>query len=159
MAKNRTVVPSVEDIRARMQAQAAGQVPDSIEVIALKKQVELLQGQVAVMSDAKKLNPAELRLGLDNILKKYGVEPAEEVVKLLMPNENGEYQLTPKERTAYWLELMQYRMPKLRAMEHSGKVDQELTLVVMKFSTGEEVIRKPLKFEKDNSIEVEVTKS
>lgn len=163
----RTPVPTVEDIQRlneeRQRTQAAPVVPKlqhELAVRQLEEKVRALQSQLS-LSLPEALTPAKLREGLDEILKRFGVEPVEEVIKILTDrDEAGRYHLTAKDRAHLWMELMQYRMPKLRSMEHSGTVDANLTLVVMKFSTNEVIERKAIPLDTDSeTVDVEVTKS
>lgn len=155
-------VPTVEELRSlhiqREAARIAGvmEVPAVFEMSVRIRELESeLQGY---RSAPNKLTVADMRQGLDAILKRHGVEPADEAIKILLDPES---RLSPKERAHMWLELMQYRMPKLKAIDHTGRVDGNLTLVVMKFGTNEVMSERPLQIDKTSGdvIEVEVTRS
>lgn len=154
----RTLVPTAAEIAEINKKRAKGISPGPPGEVALQRRVKELEAQLAVLSAPGQLTPAELRSNLDDILRKYGVEPAEEVVKLLTPDIHGNFQLGPKDRAALWMELLQYRMPKLRSVEHSGKVDSNLTLVIMKYATGEVIEKKAIMLDAD-PIEVEIGKT
>lgn len=162
MKKQKTPVPTVEDIQRRMADLREGRTPEAPETLTLRAKIRDLEGQVATLEAAtaqKKLTPQEMREGLDEIFRRYGVEPAEEVIRLLTSvDAEGRHMLQAHERAKIWLELLQYRMPKLRAIEHSGRVDSNMTLVIMKYSTNEVIESRPLTLADQEPIDVEITK-
>lgn len=86
-----------------------------------------------------------LRDTLARMLKKYGVEPAEELVKMAVARDaSGEFVLTTDQRIRVWEGLMAYQMPKLKAIEMSGTIDHELTVVVRRFDVDTVVDRRKL---------------
>lgn len=144
MPKHR--VMSAEEIAARMEMRKSGINPDSAgETLALRNQVRELEAEVMRHRDKGSISPAELRNDLDSILKRYGVEPIEELLKLLMERgPDGNLLMGVMDRAEVWQNLLQYRMPKLRAVEHTGTVNQQVNIVVMKFGTQEVIERRPL---------------
>jgi len=166
--RTRTPVPTAAEIAKRLEAQRLGVVPDSPEVMCLKAELaesqrqlqSLREANLALETNPKKFTAAEMRHSLDEIFRKYGVEPAEEVVKLLTEvDEKGELRMSRDQRAKVWLELMQYRTPKLRAMEHSGKVDTNMTILVVKYSTNEVIEKRPFQLPDPEPIDVEVKRS
>lgn len=124
-----------------MERRAAGLPPASpVENNQLRARVTDLEQQVAraeVVQERKRLSPNELKARLDELFDRYGVEPAEELIQLATGlNAEGAPLLNVQDRIRVWTELLQYRMPKLRSMELSGKVDTDLTLKIVRFSDG-----------------------
>lgn len=73
------------------------------------------------------------------ILEELGVEPAKELIKMALEEDaKGQLALSSDQRIKIWSELLQYQQPKLKSVEHSGKVDQELTIIVKKFDAPAE---------------------
>lgn len=92
--------------------------------------------------EKKKASPVEMRRQLGEILEKYGIEPAEELIKLATEVDgNGKLVATRSERTKIWTEILQYRMPKLKSVEMSGTVDNTITVVVRKFG-GDTIVER-----------------
>jgi len=151
-------VPTVEEIRSLNVQRAAAGAMETPAICAMRARIKELEFQVRKFNEAPdKLTPTEMRQGLDEILRRHGVEPADEAIKILMDPESN---LSDKDRAQMWLELMQYRMPKLRSMEHSGRIDSSLTLVVMKFGSNEVLSERPLQIDaQTESIDVEVVKN
>jgi hypothetical protein len=151
-------VPTVEEIKSLNVQRAAAGAMETPAICAMRARIKELEFQVKKFNEAPdKLTPIEMRQGLDEILRRHGVEPADEAIKILMDPESN---LSDKDRAQMWLELMQYRMPKLRSVEHSGRIDSSLTLVVMKFGSNEVLSERPLQIDaQTESIDVEVVKN
>jgi len=138
MAKSR--VMSVAEIQAREKLKEMGQNPDSAqEVLALRARVVELEQQLSVLqvrrSEVGPSNP-QMRKSLDLLLEHYNVEPAEECIRAaLEKTPDGSYVLSMADRVEIWQGLMRYRNPQLKAVEHSGKIDTQLNITVMDYST------------------------
>lgn len=156
-------VPTAAEIRERIRLRDTGIVLESMETLRLRQKAKDLEREVAQLKDTPKpLAPQDLRDGLDKIFAKFGVEPAEEVIKILQATQLVDGierpMLSASERAKIWLELLQYRAPKLRSIEHSGKIQQDLQVVIMRFSDGKEIETKKVPLDSD-VIDVTVTKS
>lgn len=149
MSRPRQHIPSVEEIRARMNLQDAGVDVGGItaathgavvnERDTLRSRVAELQGQL----DRARVSPTAMKLTFDAICERHGVEPADELIRIATArDEEGRHILPAKERASIWADLLQYRMPKLRATEVSGKIDHSLTIVVQRFGSGEKLSEK-----------------
>lgn len=85
---------------------------------------------------------------LDEILQKYGAEPAEELLKMAMAtrtNQHGEEvpMLSTKERVDIWKELLSYRMPKLKAVQLEGKIDTNINITIVRYGEDGKVQSEP----------------
>lgn len=140
VAKHRVLTAA--EIQQREEYLAAGRVwPPVEEHVALARHNEQLQERLAVLESRKKLSPADRHRTLDQICEKYGVEPAEELIKMVMErNDDGTWRLSNDQRIKILSELQQYRMPKLKSIEVQGTVDHTLTVVVKKFGDIEEKV-------------------
>jgi hypothetical protein len=143
----RTAVLTVEEIRQREECLAAGRPwPPAQEHIAalgtvdrLEKENQELRDQVEREQRSRKLTPADRHRTLDEICRKYGIEPAEELIKATLEmNSDGTPKLSNDQRIKIWTELLQYRMPKLKSIEVQGTVDHTLTVYVKKFGDIQE---------------------
>jgi hypothetical protein len=127
---------SVEEILARKQLKDSGQNPDSAtEVLALRNRVKTAEEALAAR-DKKPTTPGEARKSLELLLDHYEVSPAEELIKIAMEKRpNGEFLLPVMDRAAIWQGMMRYTTPQLKAVEHSGKIDTNINVTVMDYST------------------------
>jgi len=116
-------VPSVEELRANKSGKAP--VAPSPE-----RRVQELQDEVNRLRLAAQKMPTKAQLAseLMDIFAKYKVEPIEELIKLGMSGD-----LTPDQSIKVWTELAAYRHPKRKAVEMTGSVDMNFTVVVRKF--------------------------
>lgn len=133
------VILSAEELRLRRLKKEQGiPVVTESEVLTLRNKVVALENQLAKRQESLAERgpcPATLRAKLDTLLEHYNVEPAEQVIKILMEkDDSGQFVLGPKDRAELWMDLNQYRMAKLKAVELSGKVDQSITYNVIMFS-------------------------
>lgn len=145
---------TVAEIRARNAMKAEGKNPDSpAEVLALRTQVSQLTNQVESLTSKKldaKLSPVEMRKSLDSLLEFYQIEPAEELIKAATEKTvDGRFALPVGDRMEIWSTLLQYRMPKLKATEISGKVDQNITIKVLHFGTKQVIKEKVIDINPD----------
>lgn len=134
MPKNR--VMSVEEILARKELREKGQNPDSAtEVLALRNRVKDAEEALAKKNE-KPSTPAEARRSLEQLLDFYEVSPAEELIKIAMEKKgDGSFFLSIMDRAAIWQGMMRYTTPQLKAVEHSGKIDTNINVTVMDYST------------------------
>lgn len=134
MAKMRVL--SVEELLARKELVANGQNPDSAtEVLALRNKLATAE-QALAEKDKKPTTAAEIRKTLDSLLEYYQVEPAEELLKIVMEKrDDGRFVMSTAERVEIWQGFMRYRNPQLKAVEMTGKVDHVLNITVMDYST------------------------
>ena len=142
MAKQRIIL-SPEELAARRARKEAGLPPtNERDTLVLKTKVAELQEKLErqeLAAATKGPTTQSLRKDLDKLFSHYDIEPAEELIKIATEkNENGSFKLTSIERAQIWENLMQYRMPKLRATEKSGKVEHNLTIKVVTFSVKPE---------------------
>lgn len=98
---------------------------------------------------SKKLTALGLKEKADAILARYEVEPMEELIKIATGH-HGEISI--ELQTKIWSDLLQYRMPKLKAVEMSGQVDTTLNVSIVQFD--EHGNRRSSKI-KPNTIDVE----
>ena len=127
---------SVEEILARKELRAKGQNPDSAtEVLALRNRVKEAEQALAEKTE-KPSTPTEARHSLEKLLEYYEVSPAEELIKIAMEKrEDGSFFLPIMDRAAIWQGMMRYTTPQLKAVEHSGKIDTNIHVTVMDYST------------------------
>jgi hypothetical protein len=92
-------------------------------------------------NQSRKITPKQLKRTLDDVLDKYGVEPAEELVKLAVEriSATGAFILDVDQRIQIWRDLLQYRMPKLRAVETHGTLDHTITVEIKRFGDTDDV--------------------
>lgn len=164
-------VPSPEEIRellARKKREA-----DSVQVrigeqakkaaeldVAVRERDERLRGQateieklnveLAKLKDRGKMSVGVMRGKLDELIKRHGCEPADELLRMVMertPIVDGEgrpvldgtgqtmmrWVLPPELRANVLLKLMEFRMPKLRSTETQGQMDVDVRVVVVRF--------------------------
>lgn len=130
-------VPTVAEIKAKMAGRKETRATLSTENMALTVASRELENKVNELknkvSDLKS-KPTALRRGLDEIFQEYGVEPAEELVRLAVEKmESGIHVLDTDQRIQIWRDLLQYRMPKLRAVETKGTVDHKISITIKRF--------------------------
>jgi hypothetical protein len=95
-------------------------------------EIEELRAKLAKAE--KSTSPAKMRGIIDELCNKYGVEPAEELIKLATERDAmGQFVLPNGERIKIWSELIQYRMPKMKSLEVQGQVDHNITIKVVSF--------------------------
>lgn len=105
----------------------------------LEAEVERLQ----VRLDRAKTSSACIREYLDETLAKHGIKAAFEPL-IAMATERypedfsvealqGEFKLDADQRIKIWTEILSYQMPKLKAMEVSGTIDNSISVIVRRF--------------------------
>lgn len=155
MGKSKTVVVSAADIQAQWAQEANNprQLPSETiikqqraigelahENNSIKKQLEKALDKL----DKSKGGSASLREHLDSILAKHGIKAAfEPLIAMAMeqwPKDEhtpqvlwGQFKLEADQRIKIWCEILSYQLPKLKAMEVSGQVDNSLTVYVKRF--------------------------
>ena len=146
----KTVQPpiSLDEMKRLLKAKAGGAAVLTIdkqeELIARNKDLEAHnKNLLSIQSNRGRLSPAESRFTLEELCRKHGVQPAEELIKMALENGlDGKPMLTSDQRIKIWAELLSYQMPKLKAVENHSQVDASLTVVVRRFggdlSPGEE---------------------
>lgn len=67
---------------------------------------------------------------LREILEQENYDPLQEVLKIL---KNGKAEITDQQRLQGALELLQYRYPKLKAIEVDGKIATDFQITIQKF--------------------------
>jgi len=155
MGKTKTIVVSAADIQAQWakQAQDPQQLPSTTiikqqkalgelehENDQIKKQLEKALSKL----DKAKGGSANLREMLDTVLAKYGIKAAFEPLIAMATETHKEDESIPKvlwgrfvleadQRIKIWTEILSYQLPKLKAMEVSGQIDNSLTVYVKRF--------------------------
>jgi hypothetical protein len=95
---------------------------------------QMAKGNVTLTSSAR-------RGILDALLTKYGVEPAEEILKMLCEPTNANYIVDPLLRLETWQRLMEYRTPKLKSVEHEGGGDVNYNITVIRYGEDGKAIQ------------------
>lgn len=138
----KTRVMSIEEIQARDALISQGQDPDSMSaqtILSLRNELATVREKLMVAENAsanQPRTPAEIRKNLEELLKHYEVSPAEELIKAaLLKDGKGNFILPLANRVSIWEGLMQYTQPKLRAIEHSGKVDTTINVKIVQYNT------------------------
>lgn len=121
---------------------AAGLSPKQVMVAAIEhvRHVAVMEQKVneqaAKLEEVKKYSPLQAQEALAACLQKYGVDPADELTKMAIEcDETGKFILTADQRIKIWLELLSYRMPKLKSAQVAGQIDTQMTIVVKKFGS------------------------
>jgi hypothetical protein len=97
----------------------------------LESEVRSLVRQLDELKGRGKITPQEIRANLGNIIEKFGCEPIEEVLRMCYEKDaQDRYILSPDQRIRVLLEVNQYRMPKLKSVEHSGEVKHNIQVVL-----------------------------
>ena len=99
----------------------------------LAAQNERLAAQNRAIAQRGVITAADRRQIFDNLLEKYGVEPAEELLKMLADPADPHYVNDIEMRAKLWQDLMQYRMPKLKSIEVSGQVEHKVNVVIVRY--------------------------
>lgn len=128
------------------------------------KQIEKLQDKLS----KQKGSSASIRDFLDTTLKKYGItaafEPLIEMATERYPDDftvealRGQFVLDPDQRIKIWTEILSYQLPKLKAMEVSGHVDNSLTVFVKRYTGGSSLEEVPTEIKRVEDVEATVTK-
>ena len=88
------------------------------------------------MTDAEN---AQTRSVMDSLVERHGVEPADELMRMVMErNDQGRFVLSEALRVKILLELHSYRAPKMRATENHHVHDHNVLVVQKNFSGGRE---------------------
>lgn len=129
-----------EEIRQKWEFERAGRPwPPVQEHKELLNEVAKLREDNKELKHTRKHTPTELKKTLDLLFESYGIDPAKELVELAISTDgNGNFLCTIDQRIKIWAELLSYRAPKLKAIEMSGHVDHEMTVVVQKFEMGKD---------------------
>lgn len=134
---------SVEELQEKWRCEQAGlpwpPVERAVEALdnMAKKDEEILKLRTEI--DRVRKQKGAIRLALAEMFERYGIDPAEELIKIATETVNGPGG-TPvlvcdkQERISIWRDLLQYRYPKLKAMEVAGKVDHNLNVTILRFS-------------------------
>ena len=135
----KTRVMSVEEIQARDAVKAQGVDPDSLSaqtILSLRNEVQSLREKLIKEQNNQPRTPAAIRKNLEDLLNHYQVSPAEELIKAAIDKDlDGNFILPLANRIAIWEGLMQYTQPKLRSIEHSGKVDTTMNIKIIQYNT------------------------
>ena len=143
-------VPSPEEIRLRLAAQEVGRaegraaIPDDVraEANAMNDRVgEIAQTLAKVqeqVANRGRRSPQELREALDLLFQKYGMSPAEELVKIVMerralPDGGSVFAISAELRAKILGDLMQYCVPKLRSVEVQGTVEHSHNITIVRY--------------------------
>lgn len=169
--KTKTPILSADSIKEMWKAEDEGKpitapaaiVAQAQEAISLKQQVEELKESAA----KPKAITGQLRAALSDILAKHKISAAfEPLVELALeryPMDHkiealrGQFVCDVDQRIRIWIELLQYQMPKLRAIEVSGEVDNTLTVLIRKFDDSGSIRQVTTAVEKSAAIEVPST--
>lgn len=168
MIKNR--IPSAAEIAALIEAKSRGGVVqggvlvDTAKLVGenlvLSKANEKLEAAYREEQEKKLSLTAKDRRGLfDALLLKYGVEPAEEILKMLTDSENPHYISDPQTRLDTWQKLMEYRTPKLKSVEHEGATDNVYNIVVVRYGDDGKAVQEKAPERMATPIDVEVSRA
>lgn len=90
----------------------------------------------------EKKSTAEIQEALDLIMQKHDMEPAEELVKMVMEKQDdGQWVLTNDQRIKILTDLTQYRMPKLKSVEVAGNVNHKHEIIIVRYGEDGKVSR------------------
>lgn len=162
MARQKRVVTAAE-IKAQWEAKEKGQDINAIAIVAdtlnendtLKDKVAQLEEDNKQLTKKSKYSPSALRQRLDETLAGFGInaafEPLIELATERFPKDyhdeklRGAFVCTVDQRIKIWTELLSYQLPKLKAVEVAGQVDNSITVLIRRF--GDDAI-----LERGNSI-------
>lgn len=141
-----TIVYTPEQIAQKWEFEKAGKPwpPPPMKAAPVQTQEDAnLALRAAVMGAPIDGVNRNLKTLLDELFKRHGVEPAEELVRMATERDAlGNFILTIDQRIKIWSDLLSYRMPRLKAMEVSGQLDHSLTVIVRKFGEGDMLIER-----------------
>jgi hypothetical protein len=163
--KNR--IPSAAEIAALIEAKNAGGIVkngvlvDTAKLVgenlALSMANKKLEAAYNAEQEGKVSMTAKDRRGLfDALLLKYGVEPAEEILKMMTDRNNPHYISDPQTRLDTWQKLMEYRTPKLKSVEHEGASDNIYNVVVIRYGDDGKAVQEKAPERNVTPVEVEV---
>lgn len=165
--KTKTPVLNAEAIRAMWDAEKEGKpltapaalVQQAAETVSLRQQVIDLKEK----SEKPKALTAQLRSALADILAKHKITAAfEPLVELALEKHPPGHQLEGRfvcdvdQRIRIWIELLQYQMPKLRAIEVAGEIDNTINITIRKFDDSGSVRRVETAVQNNATIDVPV---
>lgn len=132
MAGGKRHIPSADEIREMVRVK--DNCPPGSSVVP-HQQLERIEKSLKELTKPPKVrSPQEMREGLQIIMDNYGMSPEEELVRMVMQKTcDDQFVLAPELRTRILEGLMQYRMPKLRAMEITGTVDHSHTITIVRY--------------------------
>lgn len=131
-------------------AKAAGKdlkqiVEEKHQAVDFAAERQVLENKIAMLERG---GPSQLRIALDTILRKNGINAAfEPLVELALERYSpghpmaGQLVCSVDQRIKIWTELLSYQLPKLKAMEIAGQVDHSLTVVIRRFG-GDAVVER-----------------
>lgn len=134
-------VPSPEEIRdiLRRRKGDAEPIPGGREAPPVNKEDMVPE---LVQAAGISYGASDLRAKLDGLIARYGMEPAEELIRMCAERlANGQYALTPQMRSKILMCLQEYRMPKLKAVEVSGAVEHQHNIVIVRYGEDGQVRR------------------
>lgn len=127
--------------RALLQA-AVDKADLEAENARMVKEVEKLNQRL----EKQQSSTASIRAHLDAMLAKHNIraafEPLIEMATERYPDDfkvevlRGEFKCDVDQRIKIWTEVLSYQLPKLKAMEVSGQIDNQLTVIVKRFGQG-----------------------
>ena len=172
------IILTAAEILAAEKAKEAGmEVTDPGVVNSLINEKASLEHSLKVAEEEKLLlsaklksqTPQGLRLRLEECLKQFGItaafEPLIELATERYPMDHpveaarGQLVCTTDQRIKIWTEILQYQMPKLKAVEVSGQVDNSITVIVRRFGDDSVIERKIPVTEIASSVEVKQVKT
>ena len=140
---NEVVLPSDTIVRQHNALTKAEYERDQLE-----KTVEELSSKL----EGRRSLTAGIREYLDETLKKHGIkaafEPLIQMATEVWPDTaepaiiRGQFRLDADQRIKIWTEILSYQLPKLKAMEVSGQIDNSITVMVRRFGGGDAVIER-----------------
>lgn len=117
-------------------------VPDSvitqtIEVNAMGEEVHEPAPKAITQRLDQTLSSPRERLGLQQILEAEGIDPVKELLDAYNERvddpgspDHGKFVMSPGERRSLMRELLKYTHPQLKSVDHSGTIDNKLTVVL-----------------------------
>jgi hypothetical protein len=138
-----------QEIERRIQERKAQEGPDLVDRqrMSLEKYQEEVAKQQAKIDDlAGKLSKrsewerSQGRALFEEAVKKYGIEPIDELLRLVAERdpETGRFVLPPNLRIKVLLDLLDYRMPKSKAVESVHEGDYNYTVVIQNFGDSKD---------------------
>lgn len=133
-------VPSVEELRERRKQQAQGLPPVTVaQQTRLLQENEALKKSLADLTERGTkglLSPTEFRATIMQLFQEFKVHPVRELL-VMYHEENARGRLLTVEQRIHVMELlMQYTLPKMKTMEITGEVNQNITVTVKRYGEG-----------------------
>jgi len=142
-------IPTPEEIASLVKAREAGASVKTIrEAMELKNTnaslIEANQELARMAASRGTMGTQERRNIFDALLRKHGLEPAEELILMLKDESHPFYIKDTGMRVQMLEELMQYRMPKLRSVEVTEKHEMEINVTILRIGEDGSLRQEPV---------------